>query len=199
MVGRAIAATAAVLGMLTLAGCTSNPVAPVERPSATSTTAPVVSPSASAPGEEPTPTPTGPTTVPVTQSCDELLPAQVVFDFNPNYALDPDYEPSPDSDSALIESYQGIACGWVNLTSGDSIEVAVAHLGAGDIEKVQNQLVLTVDAVPTYGGVDYFEATGGVGTVNAFQGDFWIVARSVEFFEPGDAETIVRAVKDAVA
>jgi hypothetical protein len=77
--------------------------------------------------------------------------------------------------------------------------VAVAHLADADIEKVQNALVLSTDAVPTYGGVDYFERADGVGTINAFQGDFWIVARSVEFFEPGDAESIIRAVKDAVA
>ncbi|WP_210479091.1 hypothetical protein [Naasia sp. SYSU D00948] len=194
MAGRVFAA--AVLGMLVLAGCTSNPVAPVEQP--TGTVAPAPSATATSPAGEPSPTPTGPTTVPVTQTCDELLPAQALFDFNPNYALDPDYAPEPDSIPALMVSYEGAACGWINLSSGDTIEVAVAHLGTGDIEKVQNELVLTTPSVPTYGGVDYFEYADGVGTATVFKDDFWIVLSSVEFFEPGDAVTLVDAVKTAL-
>ena len=50
-------------------------------------------------------------------------------------------------------------------------------------------------SVPTYGGVDYFEMKDGIGTANVFSGDYWIVARSVEFFEPGDAESLITAVK----
>jgi hypothetical protein len=196
---RALAAAAAVLGMLSLAACTSNPVQPVTRPTAapTATTAPVSSPVAS-PEPAPTPTPTGPTTVPVTQSCDQLVSLEAMYGFNPNYSANPDYTPAPGSDAALIASYQGVACGWINNSSGATIEIAVAHLGPADIEKLKNALVLTTSPVPTYGGVDYFEHKDDLGTANVFSGDYWILARSVEFFEPGDAAPLVAAVKSAL-
>ena len=50
----------------------------------------------------------------------------------------------------------------------------------------------------TYGGVDYFERTDEVGVANAFEGDYWIVADSKEFLEPGDAVTLIDAVKAAL-
>jgi hypothetical protein len=190
--GRAIAATAAVLGMLSLAACTSNPVQAVS-PSSASTPAPVVETPGASP--EPTPTPTGPTATPVTQTCDQLLTLDDLYTFNPNYAANPDYAPAAGSDAALITSYDGVSCGWVNLSSGDTIEISVAHLSTADIDKIKNALVVSTPSVPTYGGVDYFEYKDGIGTANVFSDDYWIVARSVEFFEPGDAESLVTAVK----
>lgn len=195
MAKRAIAATLAVLGMLALAACTSNPVGQVSKPTETARTAPSGSPAGSA---TPTPTPTGPTTVPVTITCDRLLTPTQLYDFNPNYAADPAYAPEKGSDAALIVSYSGRACGWVNLSSKSKIEIAVAHLGAADIEKLKNGLVLTTPSVPTYGGVDYFARKNNVGTANVFSGDYWIVARSVEFFEPGDAARLIDAVKTSL-
>ncbi|WP_210508660.1 iron ABC transporter ATP-binding protein [Naasia sp. SYSU D00057] len=194
MAVRAITATVVVLGMLSLAGCTSNPVQPVT-PSASGSPAPVVDTPGTEPEPTPTPTPTGPTATPVTQTCDELVTLDDLYEFNPNYAANPDYTPAPGSDAELIASYDGAVCGWVNLSSGDTVEIAVAHLAAEDIEKLQNELVMTTPPVPTYGGVDYFENKDGVGTANVFSGDYWIVARSVEFFEPGDAESLITAVK----
>lgn len=198
MAKRAVAAMVAVAGMLALAACTSNPVqAPATKPVPSATTAPVVAPSEE-PTPTPTPTPTGPTFVPVTQTCDQLISPQALYDFNPNYAPVPDYAPAPGSDAALIQSYEGVACGWVNLSSNDTIEIAVAHLSPADIEKLANNLVLTTPSVPTYGGVDYFKNENGVGTANVFSGEYWIVARSVEFFEPGDAAQLIESVKGAL-
>ncbi|BDZ44234.1 hypothetical protein GCM10025866_01430 [Naasia aerilata] len=172
--------------------------APPAKPGQSATTAPVGAPSTE-PTPSPTPTETGPTSVPVTQTCDQLVPAQALYDYNPNFAPVPDYTPAAGTDAALIESYQGVACGWSNLSSGNTVEIAVAHLGSEDIEKLANSLVLTTPSVPTYGGVDYFKYANGVGTANAFSGDYWIVARSAEFFEPGDAAQLVASVKAALA
>lgn len=193
-------AVVALAGVIGLAGCTSNPVQPTgAHTTAPATTEPTPS---DEPSEEPSPTPTatptGPTTVPVTQTCDQLITIDDLYAFNPNYSADPEYAPKPGSDAALIQSYDGVACGWVNLSSNATIEIAVAHLGSADIEKLENALVLNSKPVPTYGGVDYFETKDGVGTANVFSGEYWIVARSVEFFEPGDAAKLIADVKAAL-
>jgi hypothetical protein len=195
---RAIAAIVAVAGLLSVAACTSNPVqAPAVKPSRTATTAPVVAPS-EGPTPTPSPTATGPTTIPVTQTCDELVSLQTLYDYNPNWAPVPDYAPAPGSDGALIQSYSGVACGWMNLSSNATMEIAVAHLSPADIDKLANNLVLTTPSVPTYGGVDYFQSKNGTGTANVFSGDYWIVARSVDFFEPGDPAKLIESVKAAL-
>lgn len=183
-------------GMLALAACTSNPVQPVPEPAGSRGA--TIAPSAE-PGSEPTPTPTptatGPTSFPVALTCDQLLTPDQLYAFNPNYSPTPGYAPVAGTDGATIASLQGVACSWVNQSSNDSIEIAAAHLAPVDIENLQNQLVLSTPSVPTYGGVDYFVNDGTVGEANVFSGEYWIVARSVEFFEPGDAVGLIQAVK----
>lgn len=183
-------------GMLTLAACTSNPVQPVPEPAGSpgATIAPSTEPGSEQP-PTPTPTPTGPTSFPVTLSCDQLVTPDQLYGFNPNYSATPGYAPAEGTDAATIASLQGVACSWVNQSSNDSIEIAVAHLAPADIENLKNQLVLSTPSVPTYGGVDYFANDGTVGEANVFSNDYWIVARSVEFFEPGDAVGLIQAVK----
>ena len=84
------------------------------------------------------------------------------------------------------------------LSSNATIEIAVAHLGPEDIDKLANNLVLTTPSVPTYGGVDYFVYKDGTGTANVFSGDYWIVAHSTDFFEPGDPAKLIESVKTAL-
>ena len=197
MTRRSLAGALALLGMLSLAACTSNPVQPVpEEP--TTSAEPAAEPSTPA---EPAPaesTPAAPIGIPVEQSCDELVTLEELYAFNPNYAADPDYSPAAGTDAEVIVGLDGVACGWINLSSGQTIEIAVAHLQPEDIEALQNRLVLTSHSVPTYGGVDYFEKTDEVGVANVFEGDYWIVADSKEFLEPGDAVTLIDAVKAAL-
>jgi hypothetical protein len=191
---RILAAVLTVTGMLALAACTSNPVQPVPEPAGSTgatiapSTTPVVVPT-------PTPTPTGPTSFPVTLTCDQVVTPEQLYAFNPNYSATPGYAPTAGTDPATIVSLQGVACSWINQSSEDTIEIAVAHLAPADIENLKNQLVLSTPSVPTYGGVDYFVNDGTVGEANVFSNDYWIVARSVEFFEPGDAVGLIQSVK----
>jgi len=191
---RILAAVLAVAGMLSLAACTSNPVQPVPQPagSAGATIAPSTDPVLE---PTPTPTPTGPTSFPVTLTCEQLVTSDQLYAFNSNYSATPDYAPVAGTDPATIAALQGVACSWVNQSSGDTIEIAVAHLAPADIENLKNQLVLSTPSVPTYGGVDYFVNDGTLGEANVFSNEYWIVARSVEFFEPGDAVGLIQAVK----
>ena len=47
--------------------------------------------------------------------------------------------------------------------------------------------------VPTYGDEAYFSVTGGIGTAIVFQDDYWLVATSIDFAEPGDPSDLIDA------
>ncbi|MHB1235039.1 MAG: hypothetical protein ACYCZK_05115 [Microbacteriaceae bacterium] len=130
---------------------------------------------------------------PIGLDCNGLVSPQTIYNFNPNFVLIHNYSAKPGSQAATILQEKGLACGWKNETSGDMIEVAVAHLPSAEITRLENGLVTSSNPVPTYGDEAYFQVKAGVGTAEVFSGPFWIVATGQAFREPGDAASIVNA------
>jgi hypothetical protein len=181
---------------LGLAACTSTgePEAPETSAAATSSTP--------TPTATPTPTETTPPVdkgTPIELTCDELITPQAMYDYNSNFSLTDDYTPAAKTDAAtIVDDYQGIACRWVNDSSGETIDVAVAHLEDYTLETLKNGLVKDSTSVPTYSVEGYFEVAGGVGQADAFSDPYWISAESDYFLEPGDAAPIVSTVIDSL-
>lgn len=179
------------LAVAALSGCVPTP-----SPSRTAT----ASASASdTPSASPTPSPT-PSVVstPITIGCNTLLTPDDVYAFNPNFGLITSWTPKSGSAAATAKSEQGLACRWQNQTSRDTIDVSVAHLDAATIESLKNDAVEKSTMVPTYGDEAYFSVSGGVGTAIVFQGDYWLVATSVDFLEPGDPADLITAALGAL-
>ena len=116
-----------------------------------------------------------------------------MYAFNPNFGLLDSWTPVAGSAAATAKSEHGLACRWSNQTSGDTIDFSVAHLDAASIEALKNQAVASSTMVPTYGDEAYFSVKKGVGTAIVFQGDYWLVATSVAFLEPGDPADLIDA------
>ncbi|MFD1715974.1 iron ABC transporter ATP-binding protein [Amnibacterium flavum] len=189
MVGRGLLAASLLAASVVLAGCTSNPVAPAPAET-TDAPAPVETTTAPVASPEPT-TPTG---IPITFTCDQLLTPEQVYAFNANFGANPQYVVEPGTVAAEIVALQGISCGWLNQTSNELIEVAVAHLEPADIEARKNELVISSHLVPTYNNVadeGYFTTDGTIGRADVFVGEYWLMMRSSVFFEPGDAISLV--------
>lgn len=179
----------AAASVVFLGGCTA------EAPRPTATAAPTASETPAA--TEPAPTETAEPPVPFTIECDALLTPQNVYDFNPNFGADPDYEPSAKGITGIVEE-AGTACGWLNQTSGELIEVGVATPPPSALEARKNAAALDSTPVPTYGTPPdvegYFVHSDGSGEAQVFQGPYWIVIDSSSLFEPGDAQLLVTAV-----
>lgn len=180
-----VAASAALL-----AGCAPEAAEPTG--TAAATTAPA-SPSAS-----PEPTETAEPPVPFDIACDALLTADQLYAFNPNVGADPAYQPSGGDVAVAVDEDAGTACGYLNQTSGEVIEVAVATPTDAAGEARRNEAALTSKPVPTYGTPPdiegYFVQAGGTGEAQVFHGSYWIVIQSPALFEPGDAQQLVAAV-----
>jgi hypothetical protein len=179
------------LALTALSACVPTP-----SPSPTGTTSATPSATASA---SPTPSPTASAvSTPITIGCNTLITPDDIYAFNPNFGLITSWTPKSGSAAATATSEQGIACRWQNQTSGDQIDISVAHLDAASIESLKNAAVGTSTMVPTYGDEAYFSVSGGVGTAIVFQGDYWLVATSVDFLEPGDPADLITAALGAL-
>jgi hypothetical protein len=190
---RTLAALAIAAAAVMLVGCT--PAAkPDSTPSASSTAGGATA--SNAPVATPTPTPTLPPT-PVTLTCDQVVTADQLYAYNPNFSADQGYAPKAGSLEKQIADWKGVTCAWQNQTSGDVVEIAIAHPPADQLEGLKNAAITAAQPVPTYGTPPqvegYFKA-GDAGQVQIFRGPFWIVAQSTAFFEPGDAAPLMQSV-----
>lgn len=189
--GLALVAAASVALLCGCTGATPEPTAGADptagpaNPSATATTAP-----------EPTETAEPP--VPFEISCDALITAEQLYAFNPNFGSDPGYEPEAEAVVTAVEEDAGTACGYLNQTSGEVIEIAVATPTERAGEQRRNDAALSSKPVPTYGTPPevegYFLQAGGSGEAQVFSGPYWIVMDSPAFFEPGDAQQLMSSV-----
>jgi hypothetical protein len=179
------------LALAALSGCVP---APTPTPSGTPNVTPSDTPSAS-----PTPSPTATVvSTPITIDCNTLITPDDVYAFNPNFGLINVWTPKAGSAAATAKAERGIACRWQNQTSGDTMDFSVAHLDPATIDSLKNAAVEKSTMVPTYGDEAYFSVSGGVGTAIVFQGDFWLVATSVDFLEPGDPADLIDAALGAL-
>ncbi|QEO13451.1 iron ABC transporter ATP-binding protein [Agromyces intestinalis] len=139
--------------------------------------------------EEPSP--------PFAIACDALLTPEQVYAFNPNVGAAPEYEPASANVLAVVDA-GGTACGWLNQTSGEVIEIAVATPADAALAAAASSAASRLQAVPTYGtppAVEgYFGRAGQAGSAQVFSGRYWVVVESVALFEPGDAAGLVGSV-----
>ncbi|WP_313546012.1 iron ABC transporter ATP-binding protein [Leifsonia aquatica] len=186
---RTVTVAAALIGALALAGCAPTATSPSSSPTGTAgggaaTTKPTV-----------TPTPTEPPT-PVTLTCDQLVTPDQIYAFNPNFGTSPGYQPKDGTLEKKVADWQGLTCAWLNQTSGDVIQIAVAQPPASQLDGLKNAAITDSQPVPTYGAppIEGYFKTGESGQVQIFRGGYWIVAESTAFFEPGDAAPLMENV-----
>jgi hypothetical protein len=116
-----------------------------------------------------------------------------MYDFNPNFGLADIATAAPGSHAARALEYSGIACTWVNETSGEVLTVSAAHLPQELLTEIGNELVSNSNSVPTFGVEGYFQLVVDLGEAEAITDTYWVAATSTAFFEPGDAQPIMAA------
>src|SRR4051812_45019848 len=97
----------AALSLTVLAGCVPDSPDPVE-------TGGGPNPSGDPTGQ-PVPTLTAaPVGTPIDAACSDLVSADTIYAFNPNFGLIDPFPPADGSAAASAVSYQGVACRWQN-------------------------------------------------------------------------------------
>lgn len=189
---RALRFALPALVALALVGCVDQPSPEPEEttsasPTPTVTNVPV-----------PTETPDAEEERPVDAECADLVDADTVYQFNPNFVLLDQWSPPPGSAAEAALDRAGVACRWINQTSGETIDLSVADLPEDQIRQLKNAAFAESQMVPTYGEEAYFEVDGGVGTAIVFEGSYWLVVTSPAFFEPGEPTPFVNSALAAL-
>ena len=193
-----LALTGATLALIALAGCapesSAEPTASAA-PSATATAEPTASATATA---EPTATPTPPPApegTPVALTCDQVLTPDDVYALNPNFGEDPEYAASSNA-AVTATTYGGLACGWLNQSSGEVIEVVLAMPNESLANTLKDAALSDGEIVPTYGSAPevegYFSASSS--TAQVFTRGYWVAVTDPGMIEPGDAGPVLDIV-----
>lgn len=154
-------------------------------------------------GQTATPTPSvtptlGPDDIPLRLSCTEVVSDEVIYEWGSgNWGADPDYAVPRGSSAAEIVEHGGTACGWVNLTSGEKLSVAVGEFAPEVLEPLRAERAAKAEPVSAFGVDGYFAVTAGTGQADAFTGPYWISASSTYFAATEDALSIVQAALEA--
>ncbi|HWH26344.1 MAG TPA: hypothetical protein VNT53_06845 [Pseudolysinimonas sp.] len=178
----------AALALALFAGCAPTPVATTEPTGPNPGTPPPAGPTVAPP--------TGATSTPVTQTCNDLVSPDTMYDFNPNFGLLDDFTPAKSSAGARATQYKGLACRWQNQTSGEVVDLSVAHFDAGTTASL-HETAAKGTAVPALGDA-FFTSEGSVGAVTVFNSGYWIVLESPYFGTGEDATTLVASVTGAL-
>ncbi|HEY0248442.1 MAG TPA: arginyl-tRNA synthetase [Gryllotalpicola sp.] len=196
--GRVAQVASVAAAAVVLAGCVGTTDAghsssPTRTPS--SSHSPSASPSAGTdPSASPSPAAGG---TPVTLPCSSLTPAQVMYDFNPNFGLDAIFTPKSGTAAARAVADRGIACNWTNQTSGDTITFSVARPAASELTTLKTAAAAGTSAAG-YGDAAWFSSAGQVGRVDVFRGDYWLTVSSVYFGSAADASSLLSAALSAL-
>jgi hypothetical protein len=190
LIWRGLASIVAAALLLTLVACVDAPEEPNgPRPSATPTTTATAEPDPTATAEP----------VPLAVECADLVDADAMYAFDPNYALLGEVDPEPGTAGADDVAAGGVACQWVRESGGGTIDISVATYSEAQLEELKNEAFASSTMVPTYGEEAYFEVDGGVGTAIVFQGPYRLVVSSESFFEPGEPTGIIESALGALA
>lgn len=184
------------LAVTTLTGCqnqttepTLNPLPPSASDLPSTTPSPSVSPSA--PVENPD------NAVPVNVDCSRVVDAQTMYDFNPNFGLLSNFSPDAGSLAAQAVARKGVACRWLNQTSGVTLDVSIAMPGPETLEAAKS-LAKSGSAVSGFGDTAYFSNSGGTGALQVFAGDYWLTTTSVFYSQAADAASIMNAALKSI-
>lgn len=189
----AVPALVGALAVAGLVGCTPTDD-PDPTPSAGSSATSRPSPSAS-----PSATAGAPTTVPVDVPCDQLVSAETVYEYDPNFVLLDDAAPEPGSAAARAVADGGVACAWQHTTTSERIVLSVAGYDEATLATLRDDAGSNGTEVTAWAtDAGYFATVDGRGIATAFTGPYWMVLSSPVFTEPGEATAFVDSAAAAV-
>lgn len=125
---------------------------------------------------------------PVGVDCEELITLAELYEFNPNVSPIADFSAEAGSDAAEAVAAQGVACGYVNQTSGETTVVSASKPGESALAELRTELAAATPA-PELGAEAWFTT----GTAHVIEGEYLVTAASEFFYTAADAQPLVAA------
>ena len=136
---------------------------------------------------------------PVSIDCPTLITDQAIYDWGSgNFALDDTFVPEAGSSAAQLAADGGLACRWINLTSQETVDVAVSIPAAADLTAAQQDAAAAGTAAPELGDA-YFRSADEIGYLDVFVDGYWLTLQSTWFAGADDAAPLVSAATTALS
>lgn len=150
-------------------------------------------------GASPTTSPSAATGSSIDQTCAQLVPAATFTVYGERFTRDTSATPAKGSPAARIAQQHGRVCVWQEADDPSvTITLAVAELPEKSLTNLKDALFDRGGSVPTYTVEGYFALTHDVGRADAFADPYWITTSSSLFTEPGTAQPVVDAARQAL-
>lgn len=130
-------------------------------------------------------------------SCDDLLTVEELYTYNPNFALDRELAPIFSSTAKEFEGYKGITCSYLNLSSGNIIQISVAKLDPPSSLKVQDKLLSSNNSAeqdPANETTTLFSMNGDTGNLTLLRNSYFISVHSNQFAQQEEAMKFVTPI-----
>lgn len=134
--------------------------------------------------------------VPVDRDCNQILSPDALYMFNPNVGTDPDYVPTGLARQAVANG--GVACGWLNQTSGEKLSVSVGRFNAEGIEVVRGAAAARTGATDLDTIDGYFTETANGGAIEFFVDQYWVVLESPSITGPDDVLEVIQSITESL-
>ncbi|GAA1688932.1 hypothetical protein GCM10009792_06250 [Microcella alkalica] len=119
-----------------------------------------------------------------------------LYEFNPNIGSDP--APRHSELVETIVASGGIACGWLNQTSGARISAGVIRLTPDSLAAVRSTAPDRAEPSPVIPD-GFFRVSGGSGHTEITGEDYWIVIDSPVLTDPGEASSFAEPMRAALS
>ena len=124
--------------------------------------------------------------------CLDLVSLETMYDFDPNFGLEAPAAPAGGTLAATALSNGGVACSWIQQSSGAKIVISVARPAPSVLA------TLKADAGASATTSETFASSGADGIVQVFPGSFWVTATSPYFESAEGARPLIDSVKAAL-
>lgn len=134
--------------------------------------------------------------VPIGLGCAQILSPDALYAFNPSVGTNPDFEPTALARQAL--EYEGVACGWINQTSGVTLAVAVARFDPESLAIVRERAADRDGSQRVDGSDAFIRVEDGIGVIEAFIDGDWVIIESEGFTTPGDFTELLSIIDSSL-
>lgn len=108
-----------------------------------------------------------------------------MYDFDPNFGLEAAGVPAGGTFAATAVANAGVACSWVQQSSGAKIVISLAQPAPAVLATLRK------DAGASGNRTETFATAGDDGTAQVFDGGFWLTATSSYFASADDARPLI--------
>ena len=135
--------------------------------------------------------------IPITFTCDDVLSAQELYDYNPNVLFDQSLVQANGPGIEYSKKFSGLLCTYVNETSRDTVTLSISQLNNDGTHSLEEQAKLeALGTVEIGSNVAYFTRSEGLGLYKLFSGKYFVTTASPQYSAESDGVKFLSTIQE---